>query len=146
MIAVPISPPQRMIAFASPRYLEGRNPPKTPQDLTGHACINLRLPTKGGLYVWEFGKDGEEIRVRVDGQVTFNGINQILNAALDGYGIGFLPDGFIKSAVDAGRLVLLLEDWCPSYPGYHLYYPSRRQPSAAFRVVLDALRSTNEHG
>jgi DNA-binding transcriptional LysR family regulator len=141
MIAVSISPPQRMIAFAARDYLQGREVPKTPQDLLTHRCINLRLPTKGGLYAWEFEKGGDDVRVRVEGQLVFNGVNQIVRAALDGYGIGFVPDGLVQAHLDSGRLVQLLDDWCPSYPGYHLYYPSRRQPSAAFRVVLEALRA-----
>ncbi len=140
MISMRISPEQRMIVVASPRYLERHSKPVTPQDLTSHNCINLRLPTRGGLYAWEFEKDGQEVRVRVDGQMTFNGVTQILNAAIDGYGLGFIPEGLAKSDVEAGRVVQVLDDWCPAYPGYHLYYPSRRQPSAAFRVVLEALR------
>ncbi|AFL52288.1 DNA-binding transcriptional LysR family regulator [Sinorhizobium fredii] len=140
MISVSISPYQRMIVVVSPVYVEERGIPMKPQELTSHKCINLRLPTHGGTYAWEFEKDGEELRVRVDGQITCNGIRQILNAAVDGYGFGFVPDGLAKSDIEAGRLVQVLADWCPSYPGYHLYYPSRRQPSAAFKVVLDALR------
>lgn len=141
MVAVAISPPQRMITFASPKYLEGRESPKVPHDLMRHACINLRLPTRGGLYAWEFERDGEDIRVRVDGQLTFNGVNQIVNAALDGYGIGFVPDGLVQAHIDGGRLIQVLDDWCPSYPGYRLYYPSRRQPTAAFKIVMEALRA-----
>ncbi|MGX9176953.1 LysR family transcriptional regulator [Mesorhizobium sp. BHbdii] len=140
MISVSISPYQRMIVIASPAYVEERGIPIKPQELTSHQCINLRLPTHGGTYAWEFEKDGEELRVRVDGQVICNGIRQILHAAISGYGFGFVPDGLAKPDIEAGRLVQVLADWCPSYPGYHLYYPSRRQPSAAFKVVLDALR------
>lgn len=140
MISVSISPPQRMIVIASPAYIEEHGIPETPQDLTSHQCINLRLPTHGGTYAWEFEKDGEELRVRVDGQVICNGIRQILNAAVSGYGFGFVPDGLAIADIVSGRLVQVLSEWCPSYPGYHLYYPSRRQSSAAFRVVLDALR------
>ncbi|MGX9571606.1 LysR family transcriptional regulator [Mesorhizobium sp. f-mel] len=140
MISVCISPYQRMIVIASPTYVDERGIPTKPQELTSHQCINLRLPTHGGTYAWEFEKDGEELRVRVDGQVICNGIRQILNAAISGYGFGFVPDGLAKPDIEAGRLVQVLSDWCPSYPGYHLYYPSRRQPSAAFKVVLDALR------
>lgn len=141
MIAVRISPDQRMIAIGSPGYFEERPIPLTPQDLTKHNCINLRLPTRGGLYAWEFEKDGQELAVRVDGQMAFNGVNQILNAALDGYGIGFVPEGLAMPHVDSGALLQVLADWCPYYSGYHLYYPSKRQPTAAFRVVLDALRA-----
>ncbi|WP_064695913.1 LysR family transcriptional regulator [Rhizobium aegyptiacum] len=140
MISVCISPYQRMIVIASPAYVEEWGIPKKPQELTSHQCINLRLPTHGGTYAWEFEKDGEELRVRVEGQVICNGVRQILNAAVSGYGFGFVPDGLAKPDIDAGRLVQVLADWCPSYPGYHLYYPSRRQQSAAFKVVLDALR------
>lgn len=140
MIAVRISPEQRMIVVGSPEYLQRRPRPITPQDLTTHNCINLRLPTRGGLYAWEFEKDGQELRVRVDGQMTCNGITQILTMARDGYGLGFVPEGLAKPEIEAGRVVEVLGDWCPYYPGYHLYYPSRRQPSAAFKVVLEALR------
>ena len=135
-----ISPEQRMIVVASPNYFEGREKPLSPLDLTDHNCINLRLPTRGGVYAWEFEKDGQEMRVRVEGQLTFNGSTQILHAAIDGYGLGFIPEGLAKADIDAGRLVQVLADWCPSYPGYHLYYPNRRQHSAAFAVVLEALR------
>ncbi|NKJ36046.1 MULTISPECIES: LysR family transcriptional regulator [Rhizobium] len=140
MIAVRISPEQRMIVIGSPDYLERNPAPVTPQELPRHNCINLRLPTRGGLYAWEFEKDGEELRVRVDGQLTCNGITQILTMAVDGYGLGFVPEGLAKPEIDAGRVVQVLGDWCPYYPGYHLYYPSRRQSSAAFNVVVDALR------
>lgn len=140
MISVSISPDQRMIVIGSPAYIEKHGIPATPQDLTTHQCINLRLPTHGGTYAWEFEKNGEELRVRVEGQVICNGIRQILNAAVSGYGFGFVPDGLALPNIEAGRLVQVLADWCPSYPGYHLFYPSRRQSSAAFRVILDALR------
>jgi DNA-binding transcriptional LysR family regulator len=105
-----------------------------------HRCINLWLPTHGGNYVWDFEQEKREVRVRVDGQLTFNGIRQILAATIDGYGLGYMPLDLAKPDLDAGRLVRVLEDWCPVWPGYHLYYPNRRQPSAAFQVVLDALR------
>ncbi|MFK0166417.1 LysR family transcriptional regulator [Rhizobium sp. NPDC090279] len=140
MIAVRISPEQRMIVIGSPDYLERNPAPRTPQDLTRHQCINLRLPTRGGLYAWEFEKDGQEMRVRVDGQMTCNGITQIKSMAIDGFGLGFIPDGLAAPEIEAGKLVQVLGDWCPHYPGYHLYYPSRRQSSAAFNIVVDALR------
>jgi DNA-binding transcriptional LysR family regulator len=140
MIAVRISPEQRMIVIGSPDYLKQRPAPVIPQDLTNHNCINLRLPTKGGLYVWEFEKDGQELRVRVDGQMTCNGITQIRNMAIDGFGLGFIPEGLAQPEIDGGRLVEVLGDWCPYYPGYHLVYPSRRQPSAAFTLVVETLR------
>ncbi|PDS63035.1 LysR family transcriptional regulator [Rhizobium anhuiense] len=142
MIAVRISPDQRMIVVGSPGYLEQRPAPLVPQDLTSHNCINLRLPTRGGLYAWEFEKDGQELHVRVAGQMTCNGITQILQMALDGYGLGFVPAALALPGLEAGRLVQVLGDWCPSYPGYHIYYPSRRQQSAAFGIVLEALRES----
>ncbi len=140
MIAVPIAPDMRMIVIAAPAYLAGRPTPKTPQDLTGHSCINLRLPTYGGVYAWEFAKDGRELRVRVEGQVIFNSGDQILQAALDGFGVAYLPQGQVQPFIDRGDLTELLADWTPSYPGYHLYYPSRRQQTPAFAVVVEALR------
>jgi len=140
MIAARISGDQRMVAVGSPKYFEKRHAPASPLDLTGHDCINLRLPTKGGLYAWEFEKDGQEINVRVDGQMTSNGVNQILQMARDGYGIAFVPEGLVLRDLKAGELEQVLGDFCPYYPGYHLYYPSRRQHSAAFSIVLEALR------
>ncbi|PYE30124.1 MULTISPECIES: LysR family transcriptional regulator [unclassified Rhizobium] len=140
MIAARISGNQRMVAVGAPAYFADRSEPIVPQDLTGHNCINLRLPTKGGLYAWEFEKDGQDFKVRVNGQLTSNGVRQILQMACDGYGIAFIPEGLALPDLQAGRLVQVLGDFCPYYPGYHLYYPSRRQPSAAFSIVLDALR------
>lgn len=140
MIAVPISSDMRMIVVGSPAYFEGRERPQAPQDLEAHSCINLRLPTHGGLYAWEFEKDGQELRVRVDGQMTFNGILHVHNAALDGLGLGYIPEELAADDIAAGRLVSVLEDWSPPYEGYNLYYPSRRQHSAAFSVFVDALR------
>lgn len=140
MIAVRIGPDLRMAAVAAPAYFEGRRKPRTPQDLTSHNCINLRLPTLGGLYAWEFEKDGRDIRVRVDGQAVFNSTPLILKAALDGIGIAYLPEDHALSHIDAGRLVRVLGDWCPPFSGYHLYYPSRRQMSPAFALLVEALR------
>ncbi len=140
MIAVPIAPDMRMIVIGAPAYLAGRPAPQTPQDLTGHSCINLRLPTYGGVYVWEFEKDGRELRVRVEGQLTFNSGDQILQAAIDGFGLAYLPEGQVQPFVDRGALAEVLPDWTPSYPGYHLYYPSRRQQTPAFAVLVEALR------
>lgn len=140
MIAVRIAPDMRMAVVASPQYLAGRTRPLTPQDLTDHNCINLRLPTYGGVYAWEFEKDGREIKVRVEGQVVFNNVALRLNAALGGIGIGFLPEDLVRTHLADGRLVRLLEDWCTPFPGYHLYYPSRRQASPAFALVVNALR------
>jgi DNA-binding transcriptional LysR family regulator len=140
MIAVPIAPDMRMVVVAAPAYLAGRPRPQTPQDLTGHSCINLRLPTYGGVYAWEFARDSRELRVRVEGQLTFNSGDQILQAALDGFGVAYLPQGQVQPFIDRGHLAELLSDWTPAYPGYHLYYPSRRQQTPAFAVVVEALR------
>jgi DNA-binding transcriptional LysR family regulator len=140
MIAVPIGPPIRMAVVAAPAYL-ARNPaPQTPQDLTTHTCINLRLPTYGGLYAWEFERPGKAIQVRVQGQLTFNSIGPMLEAALDGFGIAYLTQSQVQPHLDSGRLVRLLDEWCPPTPGFHIYYPSRRQPTAAFTLLIDALR------
>ncbi|WJI38791.1 MULTISPECIES: LysR family transcriptional regulator [Mesorhizobium] len=140
MIAVRIGPDWRMIAVASPDYLSAHPMPTTPQDLVGHACINLRQTTAGGLYTWEFEKDGRELRVRVEGQLTFNTSMPMIDAALSGYGVAYVPDDLAKDHIAAGRLTLLLEDWSPPFTGYHLYYPSRRQMSPAMTVILEALR------
>jgi DNA-binding transcriptional LysR family regulator len=140
MIAVPIGPEMRMAAVGSPAYFARRPPPRTPQELTGHACINLRLPTRGDLYAWEFEKDGRELRVRVEGQLVFNRADLIVEAALAGFGIAYLPEPNLIEAISSGRLIRVLEDWSPPFPGYHLYYPSRRQPTPAFRLIAEALR------
>jgi DNA-binding transcriptional LysR family regulator len=140
MIAVRIGPDMRMAAVAAPSYFKIRPEPKNPQDLTHHNCINLRLPTHGGQYAWEFEKGNRELRVRVDGQLTFNGTPQILSAALSGFGLAYVPEDLAQPYFARKRLTRVLEDWCPSYPGYHLYYPSRRHPSAAFSLLVDALR------
>lgn len=140
MIAMPIGPPLRMAAVASPAYLAANPPPKKPQDLLAHRCINLRLPTLGGLYVWEFERRGRPVNVHVEGQLTFNTSPPIALAALQGLGVAFLPEEEFDPHIDEGRLLRVLEDWCPFFPGYYLYYPSRRQPSPAFTLVLDALR------
>ncbi len=140
MIAVRIAPDMRMAIIAAPTYFDGRAKPVVPQDLVDHNCINMRLPTYGGLLPWEFEKDGRELKVRVEGQLVFNAIEPIFTAALAGFGIGYVPDDLIEDHVAAGRLVRVLEDWCTPFSGYHLYYPSRRQPSQAFGLVVDALR------
>jgi DNA-binding transcriptional LysR family regulator len=140
MIAVRISPDMKRAVVGSPAYLAGRPLPQTPQDLVRHNCINLRLATHGGLAPWEFTKDGKELQVQVEGQAIFNTTPQKLQAALDGAGLATLPDDMVEEHVAAGRLQRVLEDWCPTYPGYHLYYPSRRQASPAFALVVDALR------
>ncbi len=140
MIAVRIGPDARMAVVGAPSYFKGRAEPKKPQDLIGHNCINLRLPTHGGLYAWEFEKGNRELKVRVEGQFTFNSTGPMLNAALAGLGLAYVPEGLVQPHIAKGRLTRVLADWCPPYPGYHLYYPSRRQPSAAFALVVDTLR------
>jgi DNA-binding transcriptional LysR family regulator len=145
MVAVRIGPPMRMAVVASPGYFNDRRLPKVPQDLADHRCINLRLPTAGGLYAWEFAKGARDLKVRVDGQLTVNNIPMALRAARDGIGIAYLPDDLVRADLDAGRLVRVLADWCPAFPGYHLYYPSRRQPKPAFALLVEALRSHAKH-
>lgn len=140
MIAVRISPDVRMTVVGTPAYFSTHPQPTSPQALAMHACIGLRLPTYGGLYAWEFEKDGRELKVRVDGQLVFNSSPPILNAALAGFGLAYLPEDMVLGHCAAGRLQRVLDDWCPTFPGYHLYYPSRRQPSPAFSVLVDALR------
>jgi DNA-binding transcriptional LysR family regulator len=140
MIAARISPDVRMTVVGSPAYLADRPVPKIPQDLMAHSCITIRLPTYGNLYAWEFVKDGKELQVQVDGQCIFNTTPQTLQAVLDGYGLAYVPEDLILSHVASGKLRRVLDDWCPTFPGYHLYYPSRRQSSPAFGVVLDSLR------
>jgi DNA-binding transcriptional LysR family regulator len=140
MIAVRIGPDMRMAVVGAPSYFRKRPEPKNPQDLIGHNCINLRLPTHGGLYAWEFEKGDRELKVRVEGQLVFNGTFQMLNAALSGFGLAYVPEDLVQPHLAKGRLKRVLEDWCPPYSGYHLYYPSRRQPSAAFALLVDALR------
>lgn len=140
MIAVRIGPDMRMAVVGTPTYFRNRSEPKRPQDLIGHNCINLRLPTHGGLYAWEFEKGGRELRVRVEGQLVFNGTFQMLNAALAGFGLAYVPEDLVQPHLAKGRLKRVLEDWCAPYTGYHLYYPSRRQSSAAFALLVDALR------
>ena len=140
MVAVRIGPDMRMAVIGTPSYFAKRSPPKKPQDLTHHNCINLRLPTHGALYVWEFEKAGRELKVRVDGQLVFNGTGLMLNAALAGFGLAYVPEDLAQPRVAAGRLERVLEDWCSPFPGYHLYYPSRRHSSPAFALLVDALR------
>jgi len=140
MIAVRIGPDMSMAVVGSPSYFEGREEPQRPQDLVGHNCINLRLPTRGGLYAWEFQKEGRELRVHVEGQLTFNGTFQMLNAALEGLGLAYVTEDLARSHIAKSRLRRVLADWCPPYTGYHLYYPSRRQPTSAFALLVDTLR------
>ena len=140
MIAVRIGPDIRMAVVGAPAYFKTQPEPKKPQDLISHNCVNLRLPTRGNVYAWEFEKGSRELRVRVEGQLTFNGTAQLLNAALAGCGLAYVPEGFAEADVAKGRLRRVLADWCPPYSGYHLFYPSRRQSSAAFALVVDTLR------
>jgi DNA-binding transcriptional LysR family regulator len=140
MIAVRIGPDMRMAVVGAPAYFKSHSEPKAPQDLIEHRCINLRLPTHGNDYAWEFQKGSRELRVRVEGQLTFNGTTQLLNGALAGCGLAYVPEGLVMQHVEKRRLKRVLADWCPPYSGYHLFYPSRRQSSAAFALVVQALR------
>ena len=140
MVATRIGPDLRMAVVGSPGYFAQRPIPRTPQDLAGHRCINLRLLSAGGLYAWELEKDGHELRVRVEGQLAFNSTRMIVRAAAAGFGLGFVMEDQVAQQLADGRLIRVLEDWCPSFAGYHLYYPSRREPSAAFALLVEALR------
>ncbi|HTE81270.1 MAG TPA: LysR substrate-binding domain-containing protein, partial [Reyranella sp.] len=140
MIAVRIGADWRIAVVGAPSYFANRTGPKKPQDLTAHDCINMRLPTYGGLFPWEFEKRGHELKVRVEGPLVFNTIALRLNAALAGLGLAYLPEDVVRTHVAEGRLVQVLADWCAPWSGYHLYYPSRRQPTPAFAVLVDALR------
>ncbi len=146
MIAVRIGPDLRMAVVGSRSYFERRKRPQTPRDLAAHECINLRLPTYGGLYAWEFEKNKREVKVHVEGQLVFNNVALRLNAALAGLGLAYLPEDQVQADISAGRLVRVLADWCPAFSGYHLYYPSRRQASPAFALVVEALRYRREGG
>ena len=140
MIAVRIGPDWRLVAVASPGYLATHPEPKHPKDLVQHICIKRRQPTAGGLYAWEFGKNGQEIRVKVDGQLTFNNSYAMIDAALNGYGIAYLPENIVADHIKSRDLVLVLDEWSPLFDGYFIYYPSKRQNSAAFKVIVNALR------
>ncbi len=140
MIAVRIGPDMRMAVVGAPSYFKDRPEPKKPQDLIAHNCINLRLPTHGSLYAWEFEKGSHDLKVRVEGQLTCNGTAQLLNGALAGLGLAYVPEGMVEAYIAKGRLKRILADWCPPFSGYHLFYPSRRQSSAAFNLVVEALR------
>jgi len=140
MIALRIGPDMRMAVVGAPSYFAKRAKPKQPQDLTAHDCINLRLPTRGGVYVWEFEKRGRELNVRVEGQLVLSNLGLRLKAALAGVGLAYLPEDQVIKPVADGRLIRVLEDWCAPFAGYHLYYPSRRQQTPAFAVLVDALR------
>lgn len=146
MIAVRLAPEMRMAIVAAPEYLKKHAPPKKPQDLTAHNCINLRLPTLGAFYPWELKKGTREVQVRVDGQLAFNGTYQMLAAALSGYGLAYVPADLAQAHVDKGRLVKVLDDWCPTFPGLHACYATRREFSRAMTVVIDAIRYRKENG
>jgi DNA-binding transcriptional LysR family regulator len=140
MISVPLARNFCFAVVGAPSYFEGRQLPLTPHDLTEHSCIKLRLPTHGGFYLWEFDKDGRELKVRVEGRAAFSTVSMMRQAALDGLGLAYLPEDQVEGAIDEGRLVHVLADWSPPRPAYHLYYPTRRQHSPAFALVLQALR------
>jgi DNA-binding transcriptional LysR family regulator len=140
MVAVRIGPDLRMAMVGSPSYLKKAPPLKTPHDLSKQLCINLRMQSSGGFYAWELEKNGRQVRVRVDGQVAFNSARMVVQAAVSGAGLGFVPEDMVESEIASGRLLRVLQDWCPSFTGYHLYYPSRRQPSAAFSLLVETLR------
>ena len=140
MIAVRIGPDFRMVVVGAPAYLDKHGRPKHPQDLTAHNCINIRLPTRGGVYVWEFEKRGRALKVRVDGQLVFNSIALRMEAVLSGLGLAYLPEDQVARELASGKLIQVLDDWCAPFPGYHLYYPSRRQVAPAFALLVDALR------
>lgn len=140
MVAVRIGPDMRMAVVATPGYLAGKLSPITPHDLQQHCCINLRLPTLGGIYAWEFEKDGRPLRVRVDGQLILNSNSQIMKALLAGFGMALVPEDTVLDELKSGKLVRFLEDWCAPFPGYYLYYPSRRQHTSAFALLIEALR------
>jgi DNA-binding transcriptional LysR family regulator len=140
MIAIPIGPVTRMAVVGAPSYFAKHSAPRHPRDLADHACINLRLPTRGGLYAWEFEKGARKLNVRVEGQLVFNTTSLIVKAALAGMGLASLPSQIVEAEIAKGRLKQVLADWCPPFPGYHLYYPGRRQQSPALRLLIEALR------
>jgi DNA-binding transcriptional LysR family regulator len=140
MIAVRIGPDMRMVVVGAPGYFARHPVPAKPQDLTAHNCINLRFQTHGGLYAWEFERNRRKLNVRVDGQLIFNTVPQIVTAALAGFGLACLPEDVVITEIRKGRLKRVLEDWCPPFPGFHLYYPSRRHASPAFALLVEALR------
>ncbi|MES0151214.1 LysR family transcriptional regulator [Mesorhizobium sp. M0012] len=140
MIAVRIGPDWRLVAVASPEYFSRHPVPTAPQDLVDHDCINMRQATFGGLYAWEFARDGRDLRVRVEGQLTFNSSIPMIEAAISGFGIAYVPENLVSQHIAKGCLRLVLDDWSPPFAGYHLYYPSRRQLSPAMAVIVEALR------
>ncbi|MEQ9925871.1 LysR family transcriptional regulator [Pectobacterium brasiliense] len=140
MIAVRVAPEMSMAVVGSPNYFARNSAPATPQDLQHHRCINLRLPTMGGIYAWEFEKNGREIKVRVEGQLTMNSLRQRIDAALIGLGLAYVPEDSVRDDIASGRLIRVLTEWCPPFPGYYLYYPSRKQHTTAFSLFVEALR------
>ncbi|MDA9404685.1 LysR family transcriptional regulator [Bradyrhizobium sp. CCBAU 45389] len=144
MVAVRIGPDWRLVAVGSPGYFAEHGAPTHPHELVRHNCINLRMERAGGLYAWEFAKGSQELRVRVDGQLTFNNSYAQADAALKGYGIAYVPENIARQHIAAGDLMLVLDDWSPTFDGYHIYYPSRRQNAPAFKVIVDALRHRGE--
>ncbi len=140
MIAVRIGPDMRMVVVGAPEYFAENPVPETPHELQHHRCINLRLPTAGGLYHWEFEKEKKPLRVRVEGQLTFNSLSERMDAVLSGFGIACVPEDMVQGFVESGELIQVLQEYCPSFPGYYLYYPSRKQHPPAFALMIDALR------
>ena len=143
MIAVKIGPDMRMVLVAAPSYFIANFPPETPHDLRKHRCINVRMPTAGGIFHWQFEKEGNSLRVKVEGQLTFNFLAERVDAALSGFGIAYLPEDIAQPYIKSHQLVQVLQDWCPTFPGYYLYYPSRKQHPPAFSLIIDALRHTD---
>jgi DNA-binding transcriptional LysR family regulator len=144
MVSVRIGPNMRFAVIGAKSYFTRHTPPRTPQDLVAHSCINLRLPTHGGLWPWEFEHNGRELKVRVEGQLTFNNIFQIREAAMEGFGLAYVPEDIVRSQLSKGQLVWVLQDWSPPWSGYHLYYPSRRQASPVLALIVEALRFRGE--
>ncbi len=140
MIAVKIGPEMRMAVVGAPSYFRQNPWPEKPEDLTGHNCIQIRMPTHGNILSWEFEKDGHELRVKAEGQLVFNNIAMRLDAVKRGLGLAYMPDDLVADEIASGELMRVLEDWCAPFPGYHLYYPNRRHTSPAFALVIDALR------
>ncbi len=145
MIAVPIGPGMRMAVVGSPSYFANRSRPKMPQELTQHQCVGMHLPSYGSVFPWEFEKNGRELKVRIDGQLVINHSGMRLSAALAGVGLAYMPEDLVENHISKGRLLRVLEDWCAPFAGYHLYYPSRRQSSAAFSLLVKALQTGSKH-
>ncbi|QEI08240.1 LysR family transcriptional regulator [Pigmentiphaga aceris] len=140
MIAVSIGPPQQKVVVGAPAYFARRGTPTVPADLSAHDCLNRKLPSLGGYPPWSFARDGRQVKVRVTGQLAFNRPELIADAAIDGFGVAYLFESQVSDAIKSGKLVCVLQDWCGSVPGYHLYYPMSRQVTPAFQVIIDALR------